>query len=76
MSRNVTHKLGRTVKMCPYPCKEGRKKFHWFSYALCNEAQPLTDLARDSKLVTCKHCLKRLKSAEKVLGEVLQEVKP
>ena len=76
MSRNVTHKLNRTVKMCPYPCKGGQRKFHYFSYAICNDVTPVTDLARDPKLVTCKHCLKRLKSAEKVLGEVLQEVKP
>jgi len=75
VSREVVHKLNRTVKLCPHPCTKGRRKFHYFSYALCNEAQPLTNLARNPKLVTCKHCLRRLKSAEHLLGELLKEAK-
>lgn len=76
MSREVTHKLNRTVKMCPYPCKKGRLKFLWFSYAICNDNLPVTNVVYDSKLVTCKHCLRKLKTAEHLLGELLKEKKP
>ena len=76
MSREIVHKLNRTVKMCPYPCKSGQRKFHYFSYAICNDNLPVTNVAHDHKLVTCKHCLRRLKVAEELLGELLKEKKP